>query len=161
MFRFIILFLFLAIAFSLFIYQQTTQPLKIKEDKAIQLAKEKTSLKSVDKLDWFHYFDAYYVIQGKNDNNENIIIWVPDDKDKEIIVKKANEGLSEEEVISLLFNGIDSFQDEKRPKEIINIKLGMIEDVPVYEVTYRDQKNRYSFLYIDFYEGSWYRVYNL
>ena len=37
----------------------------------------------------------------------------------------------------------------------------MIDKNPVFEITYLDQRNRYSILYLDFYAGEWFKVYNL
>jgi len=100
------------------------------------------------------------VIKGKNRDGENIIVWVPKAKDKDITVKKESEGLTEREALAMVREGL-ALKDDQRPKEIVRVKLGMIENTPVYEISYIDQKGRYSFLYIDFYEGNWYRVYNL
>ena len=57
--------------------------------------------------------------------------------------------------------GLPDLSQGSRPREILRIKYGMVENTPVYEVTYIDQHNRYSILYLDFYEGEWYRVFNL
>ncbi|MCU9613683.1 DUF5590 domain-containing protein [Caldibacillus lycopersici] len=159
----IVLFLVVIIAIGLvLVYHFSTDDLKQDKDLAVERAKEFTNITTVETIEWFHYIDNYYVIKGKNNKKESIIVWVPDNpKNKEIVVKKAKDGLAEEEVVSLLSNGLDNFSNDKRPTEIIDIKLGMVDNAPAYEITYRDQKNRYSIIYIDFYKGDWYRVYNL
>lgn len=153
--------LFLIIIGSVIIYFSSTSPIKSGEEAAVERAKAEIDLTEVSSIEWFHYLDKYYVITGKNDNGEKIHVWVPEDDKKEVLVKNAKEGLSEEEAIHIIQNGLDDFSSEKRPKKIISIKLGMVEDAPAYEITYKDQKNRHSILYLDYYNGDWYRVYNL
>ncbi|REJ30535.1 MAG: hypothetical protein C6W56_02595 [Caldibacillus debilis] len=156
--------LFLVVLFILglaaYVYQSASNPLRTEEESALERALAETPLVKAEKVDWFHYLDQYVVIKGKNRDGENIIVWVPKAKDKDITVKKESEGLTEREALAMVREGL-ALKDDQRPKEIVRVKLGMIENTPVYEISYIDQKGRYSFLYIDFYEGNWYRVYNL
>lgn len=69
--------------------------------------------------------------------------------------------MSEKELLNFVRGGLTTLSNDKKPKEIIRVKLGMVENAPAYEITYRDQEDRYSILYVDFYNGEWYRVYNL
>lgn len=143
------------------IYISATKPVKTGESQAIERAEKDTNLVSVTSVDWFHYTDSYYVIEGKNDKGKEIFVWVPEDAKKDIIVKEKNEGMSEKELLNFVKSGLTTISNDRKPKEIIRIKLGMVEDAPAYEITYRDQEDRYSILYVDFYNGEWYRVYNL
>ncbi|AWI12672.1 MULTISPECIES: DUF5590 domain-containing protein [Bacillaceae] len=143
------------------IYISATKPVKTGETKAIERAEKETNLVSVTSVDWFHYTDSYYVIKGKNDKDKEIFVWVPEDAKKDIIVKEKNEGMSEKELLNFVRGGLTTLSNDKKPKEIIRVKLGMVENAPAYEITYRDQEDRYSILYVDFYNGEWYRVYNL
>ncbi|WP_062356422.1 DUF5590 domain-containing protein [Bacillus kwashiorkori] len=145
---------------SILIYHQATKNQQTQESIAVERAKEYVNISEVKKVTSFHYMDSYYIIEAVNENSEDIIIWIPEEKNKEVLIKNAKDGISKEEAMDLLVNGLDNFSNNQRPKNIINIKLGMVDDVPVYEITYRDQKDRYSFIYIDFYNGDWYRVYN-
>lgn len=153
--------LFLTVIGVVIVYFSATAPVKNGEEVAIERAKSETDLVEVGEIDWFHYNDQYFVIKGKNNHGESIHVWVPDDEEQEIMVKNAKEGLTEDEVIKLVNHGLDDFSSDKRPKNIISIKLGMVENAPAYEITYKDQKNRHSILYLDYYNGDWYRVYNL
>jgi|GEM_PF-1434779 hypothetical protein len=152
---------FLLLAGAAVLYNAAVGPLRDDEERAIDRAKKEAGLEAVVKTDWFHYQKAYIVILGKTDSGEKAYFFVPREGKGTIFVEKTNRGLSEKEAIDLLYNGLDTLSDDKRPKQILRIKPGVLDDFPVYEITYRDRKNRYSIIYIDFYEGEWYRVYNL
>lgn len=146
---------------SVFLYISATKPLENEKNAAIKRANEEVKLTKITNIDWFHYTDSYYVIEGVTTDNKEVYVWVPEDKNKTVHVENKKTGMSKDKVKAIVFNELNDITSDKRPKEIMNIKLGMIEDTPAYEITFRDQKNRYSILYIDYYNGDWYRVYNL
>ncbi|WP_033828569.1 cell wall elongation regulator TseB-like domain-containing protein [Bacillus andreraoultii] len=146
---------------SIFLYNSATKPLEDGKNEAIKRAKEEVNLTKVTNIDWFHYTDSYYVIEGVTADNKEIYVWVPEDKNGTVHVENKKAGMSKDKVKAFVFNELNDISRDKRPKEIMKIKLGMIEEAPAYEITYRDQENRYSILYIDYFNGDWYRVYNL
>lgn len=143
------------------LYVSATKPLKNGKEAAIERAKNEAGLTEVISADWFHYTENYYVIDGKDTKDDELYVWVPEDSKKDIFIKKKSAGMSEKELLNFIQSGLGDLSNDKKPKKIIRIKLGMIDNAPAYEVTYRDQENRYSILYVDFYHGEWYRVYNL
>ena len=155
------LFFILSIIALVVIYNKSTTPLEEKQTMAIARAQEAAELVSIDHVDWFHYQDAYMIVEGTDQDGKDLIVWVPEDKEKDMIITGKKEGLSREEVLSIMQYGLPDLSQGSRPREILRIKYGMVENTPVYEVTYIDQHNRYSILYLDFYEGEWYRVFNL
>ncbi|WAA13736.1 DUF5590 domain-containing protein [Fervidibacillus halotolerans] len=161
-FLFLLLMIVLSLLFgSIILYQTAVDGIKSDKEKAREFALRETEMVTVDHVEWFHYKEAYYVVFGKTKEDQDIIVWIPKEDFKNFFVKMADEGLSEKEVIELLYNGLDHFSTDDYPKEIIRVKLGIVDDFPAYEITYIDQKDRYSFIYIDFYKGEWYRVYHL
>lgn len=143
------------------LYYFSTDDLSDDKELAIQKAKESVDLSSVERVDWFHYTNSYFVIEGTDNEGKHIIVWVPENEAEEMMVEEANKGLTKDEVSELLFSGLKSLDPEKRPQKIVDVKLGLLDTSPVYEITYIDQKERYSIIYIDFYKGDWFRVYNL
>ena len=143
------------------LYKAATDPVTDGKEKAVQRAKEETDLQEVNSVDWFHYKHSYYVIDGKDRKGTEVFVCVPYDPQDKIIIVNKNDGLSEEEAIRVLNSGSLNIANDKRPKKIIDIKPGVVNDSPAYKITYIDMEDRYSFLYIDFYKGEWYRIYNL
>lgn len=136
------------------------EPVSRKETEAIQIAKGEAKLAEVLETNWFHYNDSYIVVEGKMDDGTNTIVFVPDSDEEELVIVNKDEGISLDEAVQLLVNELDISSD-KRPKEIIGGKFGLVERMPIYEITYIDKKGRHSIIYIDFYEGEWFRVFNL
>lgn len=129
------------------VYLSAVDPVKTAEKKAVSLAKEKVQISEVDDFHIYHGLETVDVIEGKNKIGEKIIIWIPE-KTKKIIVKKAKNGLSKEEAIQKLLQ-------EKKPKKIIAVRLGMVKNIPLWEIYYRSENNLINYYYIHFETGEW------
>jgi uncharacterized protein YpmB len=129
------------------VYLSAVDPVKTAEKKAVSLAKEKVQISEVDDFHIYHGLETVNVIEGKNKKGEKIIVWIPD-KTKKISVTKAKNGLSKEEAIQKLLQ-------EKHPKKIIAVRLGMEKNIPLWEIYYRSENNLINYYYVNFETGEW------
>ena len=128
-------------------YFTAVEPVKAAEEKAVTLAKKHTQLKEVQAFHVYHGNETVSVIEGKDKNGEKIIVWIPE-KTKEVIVKKARDGLTKQEAINKLLQ-------EKSPKKIISVRLGMEKNIPLWEIYYRSSNNLINYYYVHFETGEW------
>lgn len=129
------------------VYVSSVEPVRVAERKSVSLAKEKVDLSEVQDFHIYHGKETVNVIEGKNKKGENIIVWIPD-KNKKVFEKKAKSGLSKEEAIQKLLQ-------EKNPKKIISVRLGMEKDIPLWEIYYRSENNLINYYYVHFETGEW------
>lgn len=141
------LFIVVVLGISIKVYFSSVQPVKAAEKKAVALANEKTALSKVVDFHIYSGLETVDVIEGKDKKGEEIIIWIPE-KSKNLIVKKASDGLSKEQAIQKLL-------EEKNPKKIISVRLGMEKNIPLWEIYYRSENNLINYYYIDFETGEW------
>jgi uncharacterized protein YpmB len=142
-----VLFIVVVLGISIKVYFSSVQPVKAAEKKAVALANEKTALSKVVDFHIYSGLETVDVIEGKDKKGEEIIIWIPE-KSKNLIVKKASDGLSKEQAIQKLL-------EEKNPKKIISVRLGMEKNIPLWEIYYRSENNLINYYYIDFETGEW------
>ena len=104
-------------------------------------------------VDYYNGKSAYIVVQGTDEKGEQLIVWVPEKKG--YCSKEKSEGISEKEAIQRTIEqvGNESKESKSKPKEIMKVKLGFENDVPLWEVTYIDDDNRYSYYYLEFKDG--------
>ncbi|MEH7117902.1 DUF5590 domain-containing protein [Neobacillus vireti] len=129
------------------IYFSSVQPVKAAEKKAVSIAKGKIQLSEVDDFHIYNGIETVYVIEGKNKQGSKVIVWVPE-KSKKVYIKKAKDGLTKEEAIQKLVN-------EKQPKKIISVRLGMEKNIPLWEIYYRSENNLINYYYVHFETGEW------
>ncbi|WHY84418.1 DUF5590 domain-containing protein [Neobacillus novalis] len=144
---FLVLFIVVVLGISIKVYFSSVEPVKAAEIKAVALANEKTALSKVVDFHIYSGLETVDVIEGKDKKGEEIIIWIPE-KSKNLIVKKASDGLSKEEAIQKLL-------EEKNPQKIISVRLGMEKNIPLWEIYYRSENNLINYYYIDFETGEW------
>ena len=135
------------------IYSATMDKKIPKESKAVEIAKEEGKLTEVTDVDYYNGKSAYAVVQGLNEKEEEIIVWVPEKKGN-VLVRKKDEGISEKKALQIV-------ESERHPKEFVKVKLGAENDVPLWEVTYIDQEGRYTYYYLEFQDGKYAGYYSI
>ena len=142
-----IVFIVVGIGIFVKVYLTAREPLKTAEKKAVMIAEKKAGLAKVTDFHLYHGLETVDVIEGKNIKGENIIIWIPE-KTKLVIVKNAKSGLSKADAINKLLQ-------EKNPKKIVSVRLGMEKNIPFWEIYYLSDNNLINYYYVHFQTGEW------
>ena len=132
---------------GIIVYLNAVEPIKAAEKKAIERAMKETRLLEAEDFQLYNGLETYYVIRGKNKAGNSIYVWVPE-KEGQIIVRKVTDGVSKQEAINKL-------KEEKNPKKIISVRLGMEKNRPLWEIYYRTEGNLINYYYVDFKTGEW------
>ena len=129
------------------IYYNTQQSFLDKKQEAIQLIKDTVSLTKVDKFYWFNTQETYYSLAGTDENGEAVYVIVSPDT-KQITTLKQSQVVNEQDARSI------TVQD-KNPKEVLEARLGMLNNEPVWEISYKMQNNALGYYYIAAKTGQW------
>lgn len=137
------------------LYFKALQPKRDAEKQAVQKVREAYDLAEVSSTDTYYGSHTYYIVKAKNKKNEKVIVWVPkNEKKHDMIVRKESSGVSREKVISIV-------QKERSPEKIKSIRLAMENKLPMWEVTYIDEKNSFTYYYVDFQTGEFLKRYSM
>ena len=144
---FLVLFVIVIIGILIKVYFSSVEPVKAAEKKAVALANKKIQISEVQDFHIYNGLETVNVIEGKNNKGEKIIVWIPD-KSKKVFVQKAKNGISKDEAVQKLLQ-------EKNPKKIISVRLGMEKNIPLWEIYYRSENNLINYYYVHFETGEW------
>lgn len=111
-----------------------------------KLAMQIGQITSIESIETFYGDIKYHVITGENIKEEKVYIWIPQSEKKNVIIKKHSAGITKEQAIKEVHKEYD-------PIKIIDVKLGMDEGIPLWEIKYKDRSNRYTFDLVNFYDG--------
>lgn len=142
-----LLFLVIILGISIKVYLTAVEPVKAAEKKSVSRASERVQLSEVQDFHIYHGIETVNVIEGKTKKGEKVIVWIPQ-KSNKVYVRKAKDGLSKEEAINKLLQ-------EKNPKKIISVRLGMEKNIPLWEIYYRSNNNLINYYYVHFETGEW------
>ncbi|WP_456266941.1 MULTISPECIES: cell wall elongation/penicillin-binding protein regulator TseB [unclassified Bacillus (in: firmicutes)] len=113
---------------------------------AIERAKEQANIVQVEQVETFVGKEKQFIVEGKNKQNEMTYVWVPASKKEKVIAKKAKEGITSNQAVQAV-------QKENTISKLKEVKLAREGDVLLWEVTYLNENNQYSFSYVDFSTG--------
>ena len=146
----IIFLLIILITASSVIYINAREPMKDARGYAEHIAKTKAKIVTVDEFYLYNGSSTYYVVTGERENGKKIIVWVPEDKKETVIVKNMADGISKDQAKAKLMK-------EENPKKILRVRLGMEKKLPVWELSYLDDRSKLNYYYIHFESGKWWR----
>lgn len=128
------------------------QPKNKAADIAYKTAKTEAGLKTMEQFYMYHGLDSYSVVIGTTNSGVKKIVWIPDNDREKIVVMNVANGKTKEDIRSIV-------QQRTNPENIISIKLGMENNVPLWEVTYKNRSGKYNYDYYDFQTGEWLKYY--
>jgi uncharacterized protein YpmB len=144
--------MFLASWQAYYLYNQVQAKPAGKEAAAAAVAKKEKGLVSINHVDHFYKNETYYVVEGKNEHGTDMIVWV--DKNNKVTSDIAKGGLSKKQMVNYVTKNYDA-------QKIIDCRLGMEDDIPLWEVTFMDSEDRYTYYYGYFETGKRYEIYRL
>ncbi|WP_453995487.1 cell wall elongation regulator TseB-like domain-containing protein [Bacillus nitroreducens] len=143
----VILLLIVVIWGGISLYQSALEPLNDAQARGNKIALEKTPIQTIE--DSYTYFgtNAYQVVIGKNDKGQKMIAWIPEKKGK-IVTRFEREGITENEALDIL-------KRERNPQEIRSVKLGIEDNIPIWEIIYIGSDNRLTYHKLYFETGKY------
>jgi uncharacterized protein YpmB len=112
---------------------------------AAQTAEQKFDLSSVENVSFYHGNEAYFVVKGTNSDDKATFVWIPQGKGG-AFAKPADEGWSRQRVE-------EHIRKTKSVKKFIDIRPGVLNNVPVWEIIYIHTNGRYIIQYVTFENG--------
>lgn len=150
---YLILLLILFSLLSFFVFQFYFKTLEKKESQFVesrsQILSEKL-LKNIKSIEAFHELESYHIFFGLDKDDEDLIVFLPmESEELETIIVKEEDIISKEELQERLLKECSSCHK-------ISIKPAMMNEEPLWEITYFDQHERYNMDYFSMLNGKRY-----
>lgn len=129
------------------VFAVSNQPRNAARRQTVSLAERYAHLRSPGKFYIYNRESTYYAITGKNQQNQPIIVIVPQKGGKMVILKQSN-GITEDQARQMTINN-------RAPREILKVAPGIFNDKAVWEVTYRNKKGNLCYDLINFKNGKY------
>lgn len=136
------------LGFGIYLYNDIIDSKENEFTKTKKVILDQTPMKKVEKIERFHGDEAYHIVYGINEQSEKVIIFYPlEGKEKNIEVINESDMLSENEILNKWKSTCDSCQ-------LIKVSPAINEDTILWEITYRDEKDRYVLHYYSIEDGT-------
>ncbi|UTI41506.1 DUF5590 domain-containing protein [Niallia sp. RD1] len=141
----IIVVFLIGLALSINTYVKAMKPVKSARETAEEIAMNETDLKNMDSFQLYNGKESYYILEGKNDDNEDIIVWI-NEKTHQVTEKRKKDGLTKQEALNILLS-------KQSPEKVNAVRLGMYDGLPVWEIFSHTDKDSINYHWIDFETG--------
>ncbi|MFZ2584257.1 MAG: DUF5590 domain-containing protein, partial [Trichococcus flocculiformis] len=125
-----IVILFLMIVSSYTIFYRSQQPMLQAQKEATAIAEENANIQKVQDFYWYNGSETYFTLAGIDGNNEELYVIIKKDGGETTVLNTA-EVVTESEAKSIT-------QADKKPERILEARLGIENEEPVWEVTYKN-----------------------
>lgn len=143
------IFIMVLIGIAVNIYLNALKPLQSAEAKAEEIAKAETDIVNITDFTLYNGTNSYYVIKGTDQAGKRLVAWIPEeDKNRKIVVRNEKDGISKQDALDKLYQ-------IKQPDEVMSVKLGIENQIPLWEIYYRSNDELINYYYIDFKTGEW------
>lgn len=126
-------------------YLISNQPRAAARRQTVSIAKRYAHLKDPGTFYIYNRESTYYTISGKNDQNQPVLVIVPQHGGN-VRVLKQRSGLTANQVIQQV-------RQTQHPREVLKAAPGIFNDKVVWEVTYRNNKGQLCYDLINFKTG--------
>lgn len=126
-------------------YLISNQPRAAARRQTVSIAKKYAHLKDPGSFYIYNRESTYYTIAGKNDNNQPILVVVPQHGGN-VRVLKQSSGLTAQQVTQQI-------QQARKPQKVLKVAPGVFNDKVVWEVTYRNKKGQLCYDLVNFKSG--------
>lgn len=130
-----------------FIITRSLAPLNQAKAETIELASRRANLIESDEFYWYNGTETYFTITGVNNSNDKIIVIVQQDGGN-------IEVLNQDETISK-YTAIQQTISKEQPKNILQARIGMHKDQPVWEVSFNLENGDIGYTYFSLTTGEW------
>ncbi|MGG0716726.1 DUF5590 domain-containing protein [Robertmurraya massiliosenegalensis] len=143
------IFVIVLIGIAVNIYLNALKPLQSAEAKAEGIALAETDIVKTTDFTLYNGTSSYYIVKGTDQAGKRLIAWIPEeDKNRKIVVRNEEDGISKQDAIDTLYQ-------DKQPDEVMSVKLGIENQIPLWEIYYRSNDELINYYYIDFKTGEW------
>jgi len=153
-----ILFVFIIVISVIWIgfdtYKYANEYHQQRSEQARMRAKEIESSLAVTEITFYNGNQPYTIIYGEDADQKEMIICVPASADHEVLVLDPSKGITAEQAVSIL-------KEDRQPVSIKSVNLGVEQNIPIWEIIYINQQNRYTYYYLTFKDGEFIKRYTL
>lgn len=135
------------LVFAITLLMISQDPIKKAEKETIAIAKESAGLVKATDFYWYNREKTYFSVAGLNESDEEIMVIVAKDGGGKTILNQ-DEFITEQQAKELT-------QEEKGSIDILEARIGLEGDTPIWEVSYKQENGRLGYYVLTAKSGKW------
>ena len=132
------------------VLSKSVSPLKQARAETIELAERDADLIEAEDFYWYNGNETYLTVTGKNNKDEEIIVIVKQEGGS-IQVFDQNDTFGKGEAVRKVW-------ELESPVRILEARIGIHDDLPIWEISFRQENGRIGFTMLSLRTGEWIRT---
>lgn len=143
-------FLVMIILGSILLYRRSIGIYNESQEQSYAYALEETPIVEPTEFYWYNGNETYFTVIGKSEQEETLVALI-NQGTGEVTTLPAEGLLSKQEAVQLT-------REARNPDKILEARIGMHNDEPIWEVSYRNEKGRLGYYVLSLETGEWIRT---
>lgn len=136
----------------LIIFGQSMSPYRAARNNAFEHAEEYADLENLDNFYWYNSEETYYTVTGTNGEGEDIVAIIQKEGGHVEIIPLL-ETISEYDAVQQALSDLENV-------EILETRIGKDEDIPVWEISFRNPDDTIGYYLVSLESGEWIKSIN-
>lgn len=145
-------FLVAVIIGAVVVYTKSVALYNESEEQAFDYAITNSDIVVPEEFYWYNDKETYFTVVGQTEQNEELVVLINQDNG-EVTSIPIEETISKQEAIQLT-------KQARQPDKILEARIGMDNEIPVWEVSYRNENGRLGYYILALKDGEWLKTIN-
>lgn len=131
----------------LFIFSQSTRGMVQAQEETMALVELDHTIEDVNNFYWVTFDETFFTLDFTDDQGQQIYAIVTQDGG-DIHYYTSQDIISHQDALSITLS-------ENNPAKLLQPRLGMLNNQPVWEISFKTEEDTLSYFYIDARNGEW------
>lgn len=134
----------------LFLYSESMSGMVKAQEETVQLVELDHTVEEINDFNWVTFEEAYFTLDFMDDEGNQIYAIVTQDGG-DINYFTPRDIISQQDALSITLS-------ENEQAKLLQARLGLLDGLPVWEVSFKAENNTLSYYYINATDGDWYQT---
>lgn len=143
-------FLIMLIIGSIVLYRRSVAPYNNSKEEAFEYATTHSDIITPEEFYWYNDTETFFTVVGKTEEDTELVVLINQDNG-DVTSIPIEETISKQ-------SAIQKTREARQPDKILEARIGMDNNIPIWEVSYRNENGRLGYYILSLEDGEWLRT---
>lgn len=140
-------FLIMLIAGTIVLYRRSVAPYNNSKNQAFEYAMTHSEIITPEEFYWYNDSETFFAVVGKTEEETELVVLINQDNGETTSIP-AEETITKQQAIQRT-------REARQPEKILEARIGMDNNTPIWEVSYRNENGRLGYYILNLEDGEW------
>lgn len=135
---------------SIVLYRRSVAPYNNSKEEAFEYAIAHSDIITPEEFYWYNDTETFFTVVGKTEEDTELVVLINQDNG-DVTSIPIEETISKQ-------SAIQKTREARQPDKILEARIGMDNNIPIWEVSYRNENGRLGYYILSLEDGEWLRT---